>query len=103
MGPRVIISGLQEAPELLGARRVAELAEGLGLDLPDALAGHGEVLADLLERVLAPVGQAEAQAQHLFLPRGERVEHLGGGGAGGGGGRWGVRGGRAAWRAVFSS
>src|SRR3989337_4601139 len=76
MGPRVIISGLQEAPELLGARRVAELAEGLGLDLPDPLAGHGEVLADLLERVLAAIRQPEAEPQHLLLARGQRGQHL---------------------------
>src|SRR6266545_4469375 len=77
MGPdRHRSSGLQEAPELLGAGRVTELAQRLGLDLPDALAGDGEVLADLLERVLAAVGQAEAQAQHLLLARRQRVEDL---------------------------
>src|SRR5262245_8937017 len=69
-------SGLQEAPELLGPRGMAELAQRLGLDLADALARHREVLADLLQRVLAAVGQAEAQAQHLLLARRERVQHL---------------------------
>src|SRR5262245_49776989 len=72
----IALSGLEEAPELLGARRVAELAQRLGLDLADALAGDGEVLANLLERVLAAVRQPEAKAQHLFLSRRQRVQHL---------------------------
>src|SRR5439155_214402 len=46
-------SGLQEAPELLRARWVPELAQGLGLDLSDALAGDREVLSDLLRGGLA--------------------------------------------------
>src|SRR2546426_132513 len=51
MGPRRhhTWSGLQEAPELLRARRVPELAQRLGLDLPDPLAGDREVLPDLLQ------------------------------------------------------
>src|SRR5213076_1983815 len=73
-------SGLQEAPELLRARWVAELAQGLGLDLSDALAGDREVLSDLLQRVLAAVGEAEAEPQHLLLntltPREEKVLRL---------------------------
>src|SRR2546425_10445107 len=78
MGPRGhhTWSGLQEAPELLRARWVPELAQGFGLDLADALPRDGEVLADLLQRVLAAVGQAEAQPQHLLLARRERVEDL---------------------------
>src|SRR5580765_8098467 len=67
-------SRLQEAPELLGARGMAELAQRLGLDLPDALASDREVLADLLQRVLAAVREAEAQAQHLLFSRREGVQ-----------------------------
>ena len=52
---------------------MTELAEGLGLDLADALAGHGEVLSDFLEGVFAAVGEPEAQPQHLFLARRQRV------------------------------
>jgi len=55
---------------------VPELAQRLGLDLSDALAGDREVLPDLLQRVLATVGEAEAEPQHLLLARGERVEDL---------------------------
>ena len=40
-------SGIQEAPELAAAARVLQLPERLGLDLADALAGDGELLADL--------------------------------------------------------
>src|SRR2546425_10195624 len=48
--------------EPAAARRVAELAQRLGLDLADALAGHIEERAHLLERALGPVlGQSEAQ------------------------------------------
>src|SRR5437870_12120686 len=78
MGPRRHHTGLgfEEAPELLRARRVPELSQRLGLDLSDALAGDREVLPDLLQRVLAAVGEAEAEPQHLLLTRGERVEDL---------------------------
>src|SRR5499426_79199 len=69
-------SRLEEAPELLGARGMSELAEGLGLDLAYALAGDREVLAHFLEGVLAAVGEPEAEAQHLLLAGGERVQHL---------------------------
>src|SRR2546425_5733731 len=76
MGPRRhhTWSGLQEAPELLRARRVPELAQRLGLDLPDPLAGDREVLPDFLQRVLATVGEAEPEPQHLLLARREGVE-----------------------------
>src|ERR1051325_1774557 len=80
MGPSLMIpppvagSRFEEAPELLGARGMAELAQRLGLDLPDALAGDREVLADLLQGVLAAVREAEAQAQHLLFSRGEGVQ-----------------------------
>src|SRR3990167_1510429 len=77
MGPVAIISSrFQEAPELLRSRGVAELSERLCFDLPDPLARHGEVLADLFQGVLAAVGEAEAEAEHLLLARRERVEDL---------------------------
>src|SRR5438874_12379460 len=78
MGPRRhhTRSGLQEAPELLRARRMPKLAQRLGLDLSDALAGDREVLPDLLQRVLAAVRETEPEPQHLLLARSERVEDL---------------------------
>src|SRR5262245_49505061 len=64
----------QERPQLARARRMAQLAERLGFDLPDALARDGEALADFLERVLAAVADAEPHLDHLFLARRERLE-----------------------------
>src|SRR5689334_13148004 len=45
-------SVVQKAPQLARSRRVLELAQGLGLDLADALAGDRELLADLFERMV---------------------------------------------------
>src|SRR5262249_34006242 len=76
-GPaRRTCSSFQEAPQFLRARRMAQLAQRLGLDLANALARDGEILADFFERVLAAVGEAEAQPKHLLLARRERVQHL---------------------------
>ena len=44
-----------------GAGGVAELAQGLGFNLADALAGDIEFFADLFKRAAAAVAQAEAQ------------------------------------------
>ena len=54
---------------------MAKLAQSLGLDLPDPLAGHVEVAPDLLEGPRPSVLQAEAELEHPALPRGERVQH----------------------------
>ena len=54
-----------------------QLSEGLGLDLADAFAGDGEMLADLFERMLgAGVAEAETHFDDLFLTRCERREDL---------------------------
>src|SRR5262245_18837322 len=52
-----------------------QLAQRLRFDLPDALARDREALADLLERVLAAVADAEPHLDHLLLTRRERLEH----------------------------
>src|SRR5262245_12080220 len=57
LGP---LLALEEAAELLGARRMAELAQRLRLDLQDALAGDVELLADLFQRVVGVHFDAEA-------------------------------------------
>src|SRR6202165_1639825 len=67
---------LQVVAELLRARRVAELAQRLGLDLADPLAGHAEPLADLFQRALVTVDQPEPQLQHAPLPRSQSIEHV---------------------------
>ena len=61
MCPLFVVIGLvQEVLELLAAAGVAELAQGLGLDLADALTGDVELLAHL-----PPGGEgAEAPLRH---------------------------------------
>eukprot|EP00976_Prorocentrum_cordatum_P093764 1189529-Prorocentrum_minimum.AAC.4 len=58
------------------AGRLPELAQRLGLDLPDALACDAEDVANLLQRAHAAVIQPVAQAQHVALARRQRVEHV---------------------------
>src|SRR5258708_37805310 len=67
---------LQVVAELLRARRVAKLAQRLGLDLADALAGDAEALAHLFQRPLVAVDQPETQLQHAPFARRERVEYV---------------------------
>src|SRR2546426_2915211 len=59
---------------------MAQLAERLGLDLPNPLTRDGEPLADLFERVLALFADAEAETEDLLLlrrQRGQRALDLG--------------------------
>src|ERR1700742_2365851 len=80
----LLLTSLQpfgERLEQTRARGVAELAERLGFDLPDALARHVEVLADLFERVLLAVrAEAVAELDDDLFARAEgrkpRVRHL---------------------------
>src|SRR4051812_19105140 len=74
--PRPLI--LDERLEALRARRVPQLTQRLGFDLPDPLARDLEVLADFLERVVRLLADPEPHAQHLLFTRGERGEHLAG-------------------------
>ena len=55
---------------------MAQLAQRLGLNLANALPRDVELLANLLERARLAIVQAIAQAQHLGLPRRERIEHV---------------------------
>ena len=57
--------------QMPAARRMAQLAQGLGLDLTDPLARDVEVLADFFQRVVLAVAQAEAHLQHLTLALGQ--------------------------------
>src|SRR5262245_14346058 len=70
-------SVFREGGELVRLRRVAQLAERLGLDLADTLAGDAEHLSDLLERMVGHAADAEAHAQDLLLARRELGERLG--------------------------
>jgi hypothetical protein len=58
---------------------VLELAERLRLDLADALAGDGELLADLLEGVVGVHADAEAHPEDALLAGGEGGVDAGGG------------------------
>src|SRR5688572_19773233 len=68
-------SSLEECPQLAAPRRVAELPQRLGFDLPDALAGDREALADLFQRVLAAIADAEPHFDHLLLARRQRLQY----------------------------
>src|ERR671912_454996 len=65
----------EERPQLPAARGMPQLAQRLGLDLPDPLARDREALAHLFEGVLAPVANAEAHLDDLLLARRERLQH----------------------------
>ena len=62
--------------ELARPRRVPQLAQRLGLDLPDALSRDLEALADLFERVLGSVLEAEAHLDHPLFTRVSVRQHL---------------------------
>src|SRR5215213_817703 len=67
---------LQIVPQLLRAARVAQLAERLRLDLADALSGDAELAANLFQRPLAPVVQAEAKLEYAPLAARQRVQDI---------------------------
>src|SRR5439155_6093005 len=65
---------LQVVLELPRPRRVAQLAQRLGLDLADPLARDVELLADLLQRPGATVLQPEPQLKDPPLAARQRVQ-----------------------------
>ena len=58
-----------------GAAGVAELGQGLGLDLPDPLPGDAELLADLFQGPRVPVGQPEPQLDDPLLAVRQLAKH----------------------------
>src|SRR5437016_14593318 len=62
--------------QALASRRMAQLAQRLGLDLADPLAGHPELPADLLQRPGKAIIEPEAQLQHVALATRERFQHV---------------------------
>src|SRR5690606_40300566 len=54
---------VEEAPQLLRAARMAQLAQRLGLDLADALAGDVKLLAHLFQGVVGVHVDAEARSE----------------------------------------
>src|SRR2546428_6343547 len=67
---------LHEGLERARPVRAAQLAQRLRFDLTDALARHGEPLADLLQRVVGFLADPEAEPQDLLLAWRERREDL---------------------------
>src|SRR5580658_7168391 len=65
----------QEATQLLATAWMAQLAQCLGFDLTNALAGHIELLTDFLERVIRVHIDAEAHAQHFGFARRQLRQH----------------------------
>ena len=55
---------------------MAQLSQGLGLDLADTLAGHVELLAHFLQRPGAAILNTETQLQHLFLTGSQSGQHI---------------------------
>jgi hypothetical protein len=53
---------------------MAQLPQGLGLDLANALAGDAELLADLFERPKTAILQAKSENQDLALALTEFVQ-----------------------------
>src|SRR5919198_3659246 len=72
----LVPDAVHEGAQFAGARGMAQLTQRLGLDLTDAFASDGEGLADLFQRVLAAILQAEAHFDDLLLARGERAQHM---------------------------
>ena len=70
------LASVKEITQLMTSARVAQLAERLCLDLADSLAGDAEVLSDLFQRAGPAVVKSEAQTEHLFFPRSQRVKHF---------------------------
>src|SRR6476619_6440024 len=68
-------SAFEERSKFAAARRVAQLPQRLGLDLPDPFACDREALTDLFERVLTAVADAEPHLDDLFFARRQRLQH----------------------------
>ena len=68
---------IQERAQLPRPARVLKLAQRLGLDLTDTLAGHRELLADFFQCVVGVHADSEPHAQHAFFARRERGQHAG--------------------------
>src|SRR5579862_8787133 len=63
----------QKRAEPSGPRRVPQLAQRLGLDLTDALAGDRERMSNLFEGVFGTVFHAKPHPNDLLLARGQRL------------------------------
>ena len=55
---------------------MAQLPQGLGLDLADPLPRHIKIPSHLFQRPGLPVIKAEPEAQYLLLPDAQGIQHL---------------------------
>lgn len=62
---------VKEALQLAQARGMTHFAEGLGFNLPDALAGYLKLFTHFLECAAVAVGETEAQLKHFAFALGE--------------------------------
>src|ERR1700691_3268027 len=62
--------------QLAAAAGMTQLAQRLGFDLADALAGYLEALADFFQRVLGAVFQAETHLDDTLFARSKRTQNL---------------------------
>src|SRR3984957_18767424 len=66
---------VEKTSQLAASARVLELTQRFRLDLADALAGHGKLLADFLQRMVRVHAYSEAHAQNPLFARGQRSKH----------------------------
>ena len=69
---------VQEAFQLIGARRVAQFAQCFGFDLADALARNVKLFAHFFQRVVGVHINAKAHPQHFCFARGQAFQYAGG-------------------------
>src|ERR1051325_8425982 len=72
------LAGGHQGAQTASALRRPQLAQRLGLDLPDPLARDIELLPDLFQRVLALAPYAESHPDDLLLLRRECLQNPGG-------------------------
>jgi hypothetical protein len=68
----------QEALQITPTVGGTQLAQRLGLDLPDSLTRDREPFADLFERAVGVLVDRKAHPQDLLLARGQCRQHLAG-------------------------
>ena len=72
----LVFFAVEEAFQTVAAGGVTQLAQGLGFDLADALAGNIELFAHFFQRVVGVHVDAETHTQHFGFARGEAFEHI---------------------------
>src|SRR5215472_14031924 len=67
---------IQVILQLAAAAGVTQLAQSLGFDLTNTLAGHMELFADFFQRAATAIVQAEAQLEHFAFAVGQALKHI---------------------------